>query len=233
MKDVNSTHVKKPSRLFGGRDYRGHLNKGNNSQVQQVFADNLAKQGLTREQVIATERKLAKFANTMDSLVRIPFTQQGIGADAALSTVPIAGDVAGLILTGYAFILGRQLGVPVQKMTPAIKLALVDMVVGVVPAVGTLLDIFIRPSRKTLTIVHQHLQDEYGIDDTMHLQRPFLHESLENKQQNSKLWRNPVVAWLYLRIPDILGIIVLLLLGWLMWSVGSWVLGMFDRNTGF
>jgi hypothetical protein len=230
MKDVNSTHVKKPSRLFGGRDY---LNKGNNSQVQQVFADNLAKQGLTREQVIATERKLAKFANTMDSLVRIPFTQQGIGADAALSTVPIAGDVAGLILTGYAFILGRQLGVPVSKMTPAIKLAFIDMVVGVVPAVGTLLDIFIRPSRKTLTIVHQHLQDEYGIDDTMHLQRPFLHESLENKQQNSKLWRNPVVAWLYLRIPDILGIIVLLLLGWLMWSVGSWVLGMFDRNTGF
>ncbi|CAM4005151.1 DUF4112 domain-containing protein [Psychrobacter arenosus] len=230
MKDVNSTHVKKPSRLFGGRDY---LNKGNNSQVQQVFADNLAKQGLTREQVIATERKLAKFANTMDSLVRIPFTQQGIGADAALSTVPIAGDVAGLILTGYAFILGRQLGVPVSKMTPAIKLAFIDMVVGVVPAVGTLLDIFIRPSRKTLTIVHQHLQDEYGIDDTMHLQRPFLHESLENKQQNSKLWRNPVVAWLHLRIPDILGIIVLLLLGWLMWSVGSWVLGMFDRNTGF
>jgi hypothetical protein len=227
MKDVNSTHVKQPSRLFGGRG------KGNDSQVQQVFADNLAQQGLTREQVIATERKLAKFANTMDSLVRIPFTQQGIGADAALSTVPIAGDVAGLILTGYAFILGRQLGVPVQKMTPAIKLALIDMVVGVVPAVGTLLDIFIRPSRKTLTIVHQHLHDEYGIDETMHLQRPFLHESLENKQQNSKLWRNPVVAWLYLRIPDILGIIVLLLLGWLMWSVGSWVLGMFNRNTGF
>jgi len=233
MKDGNSTHVKKPSRLFGGRDHRDYLNKGNKSQVQQVFADNLAKQGLTREQVIATERKLAKFANTMDSLVRIPFTQQGIGADAALSTVPIAGDVAGLILTGYAFILGRQLGVPVSKMTPAIKLAFIDMVVGVVPAVGTLLDIFIRPSRKTLTIVHQHLQDEYGIDDTMHLQRPFLHESLEQRQKNSKLWRNPVVAWLYLHIPDILGIIVLLLLGWLMWSVGSWVLGMFDRNTGF
>ena len=29
----------------------------------------LAEHGLTREQVIATERKLAKFANTMDSLV--------------------------------------------------------------------------------------------------------------------------------------------------------------------
>ena len=39
----------------------------------------LAEHGLTRAQVIETERKLAKFANTMDSLVRIPFTKQAWG----------------------------------------------------------------------------------------------------------------------------------------------------------
>lgn len=211
----------------------------NTSQQEQVdiFASNLAKQGLTRAEVIATERKLAKFANIMDSVVRVPFTQQGIGADAALSTVPIAGDVAGLILTAYAFVLGRQLGVPTHKMTPAVKLALVDMVVGIVPGIGTLLDIFIRPSRKTLSIVHQHLHDEYGIDETIHLERPFLHESLEQKQQQSRIWRNPILAWLYLHIPDILGLIVLILLGWLCWTlfsgVASWLVDAFSRTTGF
>ena len=41
---------------------------------------------LTQQQVIALERDLAKFATMMDSAVRIPFTKQGIGADAALST---------------------------------------------------------------------------------------------------------------------------------------------------
>ncbi len=205
----------------------------NGNNVRTDFTANLAEQGLTREQVIATERKLAKFANTMDSMVRIPFTKQGIGADAALSTVPIAGDVAGLILTGYAFILGRQLGVPIHKMMPAVKLALIDMVVGVIPALGTVLDIFIRPSRRTLNIVHQHIQEEYGIDDTMHLQRPFLHESLEYKQQRSKLWRNPLLAWLYLHIPDILGLMVIILLGWLLWTAGSWLLSLFQQSTGF
>ena len=54
---------------------------------------------LTQQEVIRLERDLAKFANIMDSLVRIPFTKQGIGADAALSTVPIAGDLAGFALT--------------------------------------------------------------------------------------------------------------------------------------
>lgn len=198
------------------------------NEVQTAYEINLAEHGLTREQVIATERKLAKFANTMDSVVRIPFTQQGLGADAALSTIPLAGDIAGLILTSYAFILGRQLGVPANKMTPAVQLALVDMVVGIVPGIGTLLDIFIRPSRKTLTIVHQHLQDEYGITETTHMDRPFLHQSLEDKQRQSRFWRNPVVAWLYLHIPDILGLIIIIFFVLGLWTVIKWLIGLFS-----
>ena len=193
----------------------------------------LAEHGLTREQVIATERKLAKFANTMDSLVRIPFTKQGMGADAALSTIPLAGDLAGLALTSYAFVLGRQLGVPAHKMTPAVRLALIDMVVGIVPGIGTLLDVFIRPSRKTLGIVHEHLQDEYGITETMHMDRPFLHQSLEDRQQKSRFWRNPIVAWLYLHIPDILGLIVLIFIVWGLWAMLSWLVSLFGQSTGF
>ena len=195
----------------------------------------LAEHGLTRQQVIETERKLAKFANTMDSLVRIPFTNQGMGADAALSTIPLAGDLAGLALTSYAFVLGRQLGVPAHKMTPAVKLALIDMVVGIVPGIGTILDIFIRPSRKTLGIVHEHLQDEYGITETMHMDRPFLHQSLEDKQQSRSgaFWRNPIVAWLYLHIPDMLGLIVIVIIGWGLWAVISWLVSLFGKTTGF
>ena len=198
------------------------------NEVQTAYEINLAEHGLTREEVIATERKLAKFANTMDSVVRIPFTKQGLGADAALSTIPLAGDIAGLILTSYAFILGRQLGVPANKMTPAVQLALVDTVVGIVPGIGTLLDIFIRPSRKTLTIVHQHLQDEYGITETTHLDRPFLHQSLEDKQRQSAIWRNPVVAWIYLHIPDILGLIIIVFVVLGLWTVIRWLIGLFS-----
>ena len=196
----------------------------------------LAEHGLTRAQVIETERKLAKFANTMDSLVRIPFTKQGMGADAALSTIPLAGDLAGLALTSYAFILGRQLGVPAHKMTPAVRLALIDMVVGIVPGIGTVLDIFIRPSRKTLSIVHEHLHDEYGITETMHMDRPFLHQSLEDRQQQSRFaffWRNPIVAWLYLHIPDLLGLIVIVVIGWGLWVLMSWLVSLFGKTTGF
>ena len=73
-------------------------------------------QKLTQAEVIRLERDLAKFANMMDSVVRIPFTKQGVGADAALSTIPIAGDIAGFVLTCYAVVKARQIGVPQYKL---------------------------------------------------------------------------------------------------------------------
>lgn len=184
-------------------------------------------QPLSQQQIIDMERKLAKFANMMDSIVRIPFTKQGVGADAALSAIPLAGDIAGLLLTGYAFLLGRQMGVPMSKMTPAVRLALIDLVVGIIPAVGTIMDIFIRPSRKTLEIVHEHIRETHQLPNDLHIQRPFLHESLEQKQIQSKFWRNKAVAWFYLHIPDFLGVIVLVLIGWALYAGISWLVGIF------
>lgn len=215
---------------FKTTPFKTALDDQTSLEAKQIFEQNLLKEGLTRQQVIEMERSLAKFANAMDSLVRIPFTKQGVGADAALSTVPIAGDVAGLLLTSYAFMLGRKLGVPAKKLTPAVRLALIDLVVGVVPVAGPVMDIFLRPSRKTLEIVREHMQLEYGIQETAHIDRPFMHQSLQKKQQQSKFWRNPVVSWFYLHVPDILGLIVLVLLAVAIWTLGVWFIGLFTTN---
>ncbi|MFW1859674.1 DUF4112 domain-containing protein [Acinetobacter defluvii] len=178
---------------------------------------------LTTQEVIRLERDLAKFANMMDSVVRIPFTKQGVGADAALSTIPVAGDVAGFILTCYAIYKAKQLDVPQSKLNGVLKLAMMDAVVGFIPVLGTLFDIFIRPSRKALDVVHEHIQAEYQIKTEDHVIHPFLHERLEQKQQHSAFWRNPVVAWLWIHIPDLLGIVVLILIGLAMWFGLSWL----------
>ena len=183
---------------------------------------------MSRQEVIRLERDLAKFANMMDSVVRIPFTKQGVGADAALSTVPIAGDLAGFALTCYAIYKARQLGVPQQKLNPVIQLALMDAVVGFIPVAGTIFDVFIRPSKKALAVVHQHIQDEYDIQSDYHIVHPFLHEELEKKQQNSRFWRNPVVAWLWVHIPDLLGIVFLVIFAIALYFGMIWMLDFFQ-----
>lgn len=175
---------------------------------------------LSQAEVIRLERDLAKFANMMDSVVRIPFTKQGVGADAALSTIPVAGDIAGFILTCYAVVKAKQIGVPQEKLNGVIKLAVMDAVVGFIPVVGTLFDIFIRPSRKALDVVHEHIRTEYQIHSEDHVVHPFLHEKLEQKQQQSAFWRNPIIAWLWLHIPDLLGAIVIVALLLATWFGG-------------
>ena len=172
---------------------------------------------LSKNEVIRLERDLAKYANIMDSVVRIPFTKQGMGADAALSTIPIAGDVAGFVLTCYAVYKAKQIGVPQAKLNGVLKLAVIDGVVGCIPVLGTVFDIFIRPSRKALDVVHEHIREEYQIHSESHVIHPFLHESLEKKQQSSAFWRNPVIAWFWLHIPDLLGAILLVLIGIALW----------------
>lgn len=183
---------------------------------------------MSRQEVIRLERDLAKFANMMDSVVRIPFTKQGVGADAALSTVPIAGDLAGFALTCYAIYKARQLGVPQQKLNQVIQLALMDAVVGFIPVAGTIFDVFIRPSKKALAVVHQHIQDEYDIQSDSHIVHPFLHEELEKKQQNSRFWRNPVVAWLWVHIPDLLGVVFLVIFAIALYFGVIWMLDFFQ-----
>ncbi|AWD69266.1 MULTISPECIES: DUF4112 domain-containing protein [Acinetobacter] len=192
-----------------------------------IETDNSNSPKLTQQEVIRLERDLAKFANMMDSVVRIPFTKQGVGADAALSTVPVAGDLAGFALTCYAIYKARQIGVPQSKLNPVIKLATMDAVVGFIPVAGTIFDIFIRPSRKALDIVHDHIREEYQIHTDRHVVHPFLHEKLEQKQQQSAFWRNPVVAWIWIHIPDILGTIFLILfvlaIGWGGMALYQWI----------
>ena len=178
---------------------------------------------LSQQEVVRLERDLAKFANMMDSVVRIPFTKQGVGADAALSTIPVAGDVAGFALTCYAIYKAKQIGVPQSKLTPVLRLAMMDAVVGFIPVAGTIFDVFIRPSRKALTIVHDHIREEYQIRSESHVTHPFLHERLEQKQQSSAFWRNPVVAWIWLHLPDLLGVIFILVLAIAMWLGLSWL----------
>ena len=184
----------------------------------------IQEQKMSRQDVIRLERDLAKFANMMDSVVRIPFTKQGVGADAALSTIPIAGDVAGFILTCYAIYKARQIGVPQHKLNPVIRLAMMDAVVGFIPVAGTVFDVFIRPSKKALTVVHEHIQQEYQIHSDHHIVHPFLHEELEKKQQHSRFWRNPIVAWIWVHIPDLLGLLFLIIFAVAIYFGAVWLI---------
>jgi len=176
-----------------------------------MIMDSMPKKLMSKIEVIVFERDLAKWAGLMDSLVRIPFTRQGIGLDALLGMIPVLGDIAGLILTLYVWHKAKHLGLPISQRNRILQWAFADAVLGLVPILGTLLDILIQPSRQAMQLVHQHIQQEYQLENDLHVQHPYLHERLAQKQQQSAFWRHPLISWLWLHSLDLLVLAFILL----------------------
>jgi hypothetical protein len=102
-----------------------------------------------------------------------------------------------------------------------------DVGVGFVPVLGDVSDVFIRPSRRAVNIVHTHLKQVHGVTSAALIDHPVLHQALEKRQQTSAFWRNPVVAWCWLHIPDLIGTCVLLWFVLTVYGATTWLLRWF------
>lgn len=96
-----------------------------------------------------------RWTNLLDSAVRIPFTRITFGLDVILGLVPILGDFAGL-LCGIPI-----LAVAVKRRRPFVVIlamvanALLDAVVGSVPVLGNLFDLFWKSHQKNLQLLRE------------------------------------------------------------------------------
>jgi len=136
---------------------------------------------LTREQAIVEQRNLAKLANFVDSFVRVPFTKIGVGADSAVGALPVAGDVIGIVMFAYVFAKASRIGLPPGKVAILIIYAGADFAIGCIPVLGDIADVFSRPSRHAVKLVSQHLAETHGIETTVQIDKPLMHEFLDNK----------------------------------------------------
>ncbi|MEH6561724.1 MAG: DUF4112 domain-containing protein, partial [Marinobacter sp.] len=54
--------------------------------------------------------RLDKFSRFTDNSIGIPFTRFQIGAEAIIGLVPVVGDAAGLLLSGYVLVEAQRAG---------------------------------------------------------------------------------------------------------------------------
>lgn len=181
---------------------------------------------LTREQAVREQRNLAKLANFADSMVRVPFTTVGVGADSAVGAVPVLGDLIGLVIFSYIFGKAKQLELPKDKVFTLIAYAGADAFVGFIPGLGDVVDIFSRPNRHALRLVTKHLRDTHQISDEVHINKPWLDGFLDDRA-SSRFWSQPAVKWFVLHLPDLIVLAFLIIffnsLIQLIGSIGAWL----------
>lgn len=99
---------------------------------------------------------LRRWAVLLDSAFRIPGTNIRFGLDAILGLVPGLGDLSAPAFTVALLIEGARRRLPAVVQARMVLNALVDMLFGLVPLLGDLVDIAWKANLRNLALLERH-----------------------------------------------------------------------------
>ena len=102
-----------------------------------------------------------RFARLMDSAVTLPVIGP-VGLDAVIGLVPVAGDVIAGAMSLTLVARSLQYGPPAALVSRMLANVLTDMVIGAIPVVGVLGDIWFRANDRNAALMREYLQQRPG-----------------------------------------------------------------------
>ena len=104
----------------------------------------------------------------LDTAVGIPFTKIRFGLDSLLGLIPGVGDLVTVGLSAHIIHLAGQMGAPMSLRAAMVKNAVFDFLIGLIPFVGDISDIFYKGNRKNIRLLetwwvstnHQQLKNQ-------------------------------------------------------------------------
>ena len=117
----------------------------------------------TRQEQVSPEylqllNRLDRLATWLDSQYRIPMTKTYVGWDAIIGLIPIAGDLITAVLSLRLISYARTLGAD-DRITAWMALnVLVDALLGAIPIVGVVGDIFFRANLRNLKLLLDEIE---------------------------------------------------------------------------
>lgn len=127
-----------------------------------AYADSMP-EVMSEDERLARLERIARFARTMDTAVRIPGTQIRFGADAVISLVPGVGDTIAAFMGFYIISEAKALGLPLHKRVRMMGNLGIDAVFGAAPVVGTVFDVLFKAHLRNIHIILDHC--DYRPDD--------------------------------------------------------------------
>lgn len=106
-----------------------------------------------------TMERLEWLAWFTDSAIRIPGTRRTIGADGFLSLVPGIGSLVGTGLSLYVVAEALRHGAPARLLTRMGLNLAADTVLGAIPVVGFLFDMFFKANQRNLDLLREHMRE--------------------------------------------------------------------------
>jgi hypothetical protein len=106
-------------------------------------------------------RRIEALEQLLERSFRIPGTNQKFGLDVLLNLVPIGGDVIGAAMGLYMVWEAQNLKMPFTATLRMLGNVAVDFLLGLVPWVGAIPDLFFRSNSRNLRIIKKHLDKHH------------------------------------------------------------------------
>jgi hypothetical protein len=104
-------------------------------------------------------QSIERVSRIMDSAFRIPIIGP-IGLDAALGLFPVAGDTISAAISVTLIARSLRYGVPREIIAKMLANVFFDLLVGAIPVVGDLADIWFRANERNVALLREYLGDE-------------------------------------------------------------------------
>ena len=110
----------------------------------------------------SVRRRIESLERVMERLIVIPGLNRPVGLDVILDLVPFAGSTAGAAIGAYLAWEARNLGMSKWNLARMGGNIGVDWLLGLIPWVGAIPDLFFRSNSRNLRIVKRHLDKHHA-----------------------------------------------------------------------
>ena len=100
--------------------------------------------------------QIGQLAKLMDSAIKLPIIGR-VGLDAVLDLVPVVGNFAGAAVSLTLIARALQYGPPPTLVSRMLSNVLVDVILGAIPLVGPLADLWFRANERNATLMREFL----------------------------------------------------------------------------
>jgi hypothetical protein len=105
-------------------------------------------------------RWVDEFTRTLDTKLRIPGTDIRFGLDFVLGLIPGVGGFLSLALSGLLIATMAKNGASLLLVTKMVGNVLLDTVVGVIPVLGNLFDLFYKANVRNLKLMREYYDED-------------------------------------------------------------------------
>ena len=109
----------------------------------------------------AVRQRVELLERLLERMFVIPGLNRPVGLDVILDLVPFAGDLIGTVLGGYIVWEARNLGMPKWQIARMAGNVGIDTLLGAIPWVGAIPDLFFRSNTRNLRIIRKWLDKHH------------------------------------------------------------------------